>query len=109
MDKNIKEYGEKYTLENIGGETGLYQPTEYFDEINKKRNAFLNNLKKKINQKRFLQLSRSRFFLWRQIDEINTFKAFYTIQRICYGKKRSKFFHRTRLETRCNTVYASEN
>jgi len=33
-DPNVK-YGEKYTLENIGGETGLYQPTEYFDEINK--------------------------------------------------------------------------
>lgn len=26
-------YGEKYSLENIGGEQGLYQPTEYFDVI----------------------------------------------------------------------------
>lgn len=32
-DPNVK-YGEKYSLENIGGEQGLYQPTEYFDEIN---------------------------------------------------------------------------
>ena len=27
------KYGKKYTLENIGGEQGLYPPTEYFDEV----------------------------------------------------------------------------
>ncbi|MFC4408874.1 hypothetical protein ACFOZY_00350 [Chungangia koreensis] len=29
---NIKE-GKKYTLENIGGEQGLYPPLNYFDEM----------------------------------------------------------------------------
>lgn len=27
------KYGKKYSLENIGGEQGLYPPTEYFDEV----------------------------------------------------------------------------
>ena len=29
---NVK-YGEKYSIENIGGELGIYPPQEYFEEI----------------------------------------------------------------------------
>lgn len=31
-NSNVKK-GEKYSLENIGGEQGLYPPVEYFEEI----------------------------------------------------------------------------